>query len=307
MADSDNLYSKILRELYSPAWLRSGGRESYVTVAKKLGIDDQTVRSTIERMQKSGFLKGWSVSLNPHIIGMQCGSVIVKGNERATPSKDKVISQLQDVEGVVALFSFLDDPGFRLVFFYEDRADFERKSRLVSSICGVTKPYASWEIPFPPSRIKLKKTDWQIIQSLMGDSRKNVSEIAEEIGVSTRTVRRRLDSMTEDNSFFPNPIVDAKKVDGFLYHFVIAYDNKKDKAMVDESLHGSTEGIMFVDTNAELYSVVGAICRNISEASKTSNRLRAQPGVREVTVRVFEDIIPVSGWIRREIEKRVRA
>ena len=79
MADSDNLYSKILRELYSPAWLRSSGRESYVTIAKKLGIDDQTVRSTIERMQKSGFLKGWSISLNPHIL-MQCGSVIIKGS-----------------------------------------------------------------------------------------------------------------------------------------------------------------------------------------------------------------------------------
>jgi DNA-binding Lrp family transcriptional regulator len=304
--DSDNLYSKILRELYSPAWLRSSGRESYAAVAKKLGIDDQTVRSTIGRMQKSGFLKGWSISLNPHILGMQCGSVIVKGGERATPSKDKVISQLQDVEGVVALFSFLDDPGFRLVFFYEDDTDFERKSRLISSICGVIKPYASWQIPFPPSRMKLKKTDWQIIQSLLGDSRKNVSEIAEEIEVSTRTIRRRLDSMTEDNSFFPNPIVDASKVDGFLYHFVVAYDNKKDKAKVDQTLHESTEGIMFVDTNAELYSVIGAICQNISEANQISNRLRTQKGVREVTVRVFEDIIPVTGWIRHEIEKRLR-
>src|SRR5579863_6165918 len=69
--DSDNLYSRILRELYSPAWLRKSGRESYVGLAKKLGIDDQTVRTTIGRMQKSGFLKAWSVTLNPHVLGME--------------------------------------------------------------------------------------------------------------------------------------------------------------------------------------------------------------------------------------------
>jgi DNA-binding Lrp family transcriptional regulator len=307
VADSDNLYSKILRELYSPAWLRNSGRESYALVAKKLGIDNQTVRSTVGRMQKSGFLKGWSISLNPHTLGMRCGSILVRAGEWATPSKDKVISQLRDVEGLVAIFSFLDDPGFRLVFYYEDDGDFERRTRLISSICGVSKPYASWKIPFPPCRMKLKKTDWQIVRSLLKDSRKRVSQISKEIGVSTRTVKRRLDAMTFDNSFFANPIVDVKKVDGFLYHFVISYDNEKDKATADGLLRRSLGGIIFVDTNAESYTVVASICQNISEASQISDWLRAQHGVREVTVRVFEEIIPVSSWIDHEIERRLRA
>ena len=147
MAESDNLYSKILRELYSPAWLRRSGRESYVGLAKKRGIDDQTVRSTIGRMQKSGFLKTWSISLNPHVLGMECGSVVLDVGEGASSKKDWIISQLKLIEGVVAIFSFLDDQGFRLVFYYEDDEDLERESRLVSSICGVSKPSALWKIP----------------------------------------------------------------------------------------------------------------------------------------------------------------
>ena len=83
MADSDNLYFKILRELVSSPGLRKSGRESYVELAKKLGVDDQTVRSTLGRMQKSGFLKTWSASLNPHVFGMECESVIFRsGRER---------------------------------------------------------------------------------------------------------------------------------------------------------------------------------------------------------------------------------
>jgi DNA-binding Lrp family transcriptional regulator len=307
VAVSDNLYSKILRELYSPAWLRKSGRESYVELAKNLGIDDQTVRSTISRMQKSGFLKAWSISLNPHILGMECGSVLISAGEGASPPKNKIISRLRDVEGVVAIFSFLDDSGLRLVFFYEDAEDLERRVRLISSICGVSRPYASWTIPFPPCRMKLKKTDWQIIRYLLKDSRKNASEIGKGVGVSTRTVGRRLALMTNDNCYFPNPVVDAKKVDGFLYHFVISYDNKKDKAAADELLRRSIGNIVFVDTNAELFTVMASICQNISEARKISDWLSTQEGIREVTARVFEDIIPVHDWIDHEIERRLRA
>jgi DNA-binding Lrp family transcriptional regulator len=307
VADSDSLYSRVLRELYSPAWLRKSERESYALVAKELGVDDQTVRSIVARMQDSGFLKGWTISLNPRALGMLCGTALVKVGESAAPSKDRVVSQLQDIEGLVAIFTFLDDPGFRLVFFYDDDQDFDRKTRLISSICGVTRSYVSWEIPFPESNKKLKKTDWQIIRTLLKDSRKSASEIAAEIGVSTRTARRRLEALAADNSFFPSPIVDVKRIDGFLYHFVISYADKKDKAVADGLLRRKIRGIIFADTNADLHTVIGSVCQNISEARQISDWLRAQRGTVEVTARVFEEIIYVHNWIDHEVEKRLRA
>jgi DNA-binding Lrp family transcriptional regulator len=306
MADSDNLYSKILKELYSPAWLRRSGRDSYVELAKKLGIDDQTVRRIIGQMQKSGFLKAWSISLNPHILGMNCASVVI-GSNKSSSSKDKIVSQLKLVEGVVAIFSFLEDPGFRVVLFYEDDEDLERRIHLISSICGAKEPAASWKIPFPPSRAKLKKTDWQIINFLLEDSRKNASEIAVGVGVSTRTVRRRLEVMTEGASFFISPIVDVKKVEGFLYQFVISFDSKTIKLSVDKSLHSSIKRIVFADTTAEFITVVATICENISAARQISDRLKTTAGVKDVTASIFEEIIFVREWLDHEIEKHLRA
>ena len=101
--------------------------------------------------------------------------------------------------------------------------------------------------------------------------------------------------------------MDGKKVDGFLYHFVVSYDNRKDKATADESLRRSIGGIVFADTTAELHTVIGSICQNISEAREVSDFLRALDGVKEVRARVFEDIIPVHEWIDHEIEKHLRA
>jgi DNA-binding Lrp family transcriptional regulator len=207
---------------------------------------------------------------------------------------------------VVRIFSFLDDPGLRLVFYYEDDEDLERRTRLISSICGANKPSASWNIPFPPCRLKLKKTDWQIVRFLLKDSRKSVPEIANGIGVSTRTVRRRLAVMTEDGSFFLSPIVDWKKVDGFLYHFVVSYNDKKDKAAENGLLHRSIKRIVFCDTSADRYTVVAAICQNISGARQISDWLKTLDGVKQVAVSVLEDVILANDWIDHEIEKRLR-
>ncbi|MDA4114093.1 MAG: AsnC family transcriptional regulator [Thaumarchaeota archaeon] len=305
MPEADSLYFRILGELYRHPALRESGRESYAQLAKDLGIDDSTVRSALERMQRSGFLKAWSISLNPRALGMECASILVKTCE-PVQSKQRIVSQLKLVEGVVLIISFLDDPGFRLVFYYSDEVDLDRKIRLVSSICGVDNPSASWKIPFPRCDMKLKKTDWEIARLIFKDSRKNFSEIAKDIGVSTRTVRRRLTLMAEGSSFFSNPVVDVKKVDGFVYFFLVSYRNTKEKSVSDAGLRKEIERIIFLDSNAELYTVIAAVCKNVSGAEKISDRLKVRDGVKEVLVRVVEDMIIVDDWIDHELEKRAR-
>lgn len=307
MDDSDSdFYSRILRELYSPAWLRKSGRDSYASLAKKLGVDDQTVRNAIIRMQESGFLKAWSAFVNPRALQMECASLLIDLDRNASKKIDDIILQLKLLEGTVAIFSFLDGEGLRLVIYYEDEEDLVRKVRLISSICGVNEPAALWKIPFPPSRIRLKKTDWLIIRYLLKDSRKSVSEIAKGIKVSTRTVSRRLNVMTEYGSFFLTQIADVKKIDGFLYHFVIEYDSNAKKADSDGLLRAKISRVVFADTNAEHYTIIASICQNISGAREILNWLRKLDGVKEVRANIMDDIIFVNEWINREIEKRLR-
>jgi DNA-binding Lrp family transcriptional regulator len=149
VAESDNLYSRILREMYAPAWARIGGRQSNAVLAKRLRVDEETVRSIVSKMRNSGFLKSWSVSLNPHTLGMECESIVTEIRVEKSHSKQKIISQLKDVDGVVAIFSFMKDPLLRIVLYYIEDKDLERKIRLISSICGTEQPKMSWKIPPP--------------------------------------------------------------------------------------------------------------------------------------------------------------
>lgn len=302
MTESDALPFRILREVYRHPSLRVGGRESYAQLASSLGVDDNTVRASLERMRKSGFLKAWSASLNPHVLGMECKSILIRLDEASL--KQKKLSELRLVEGVVLIMSFLDDAGFRIVLYCKDEKDFEAKIKLVSLICGVQEPSAVWDVPFPLCNFDLKRTDWRMLGLFFRNSRMSVNEIASAPAISTRTVRRRLDFMNEGNVFFPNPIVDVGKVDGFVYFFLVSYHDKKTKLVTDPRLRGEIERIIFLDANAEFYIVTAAVCKNISEAGKISGWLGAQDGVEEVFARVVEDIIPVSDWIENEIARR---
>jgi DNA-binding Lrp family transcriptional regulator len=301
MAESDTLYFRVLGELYRHPSLREGGRESFAKLANSLGIDDNTVRTAMERMRKTGFLKTWSASLNPHVLGMECESIFAEPRKNVT---SKIIRRLKLVEGVVPVMTFLENPSLRVIFYYKDEADLKRKTGLISSICEVDAPSVSWNIRFPKSKMKFKETDWQIVKILFEDSRKSTLEIAKSLRISTRTVRRRLEVMAEDSAFFPTPMVDMKKVDGFVYLFMIAYDTKENKSLTDDRLRNEIKRIIFLDTNSESHTVVATVCQNISKANKISEWLKSQNGVKQVIIRVVEDTIYVYDWILNEIERR---
>lgn len=44
-------------------------RESYASIAKRVGVDEETVRKRINRQEKLGAIQGWSAVIHPNLIG----------------------------------------------------------------------------------------------------------------------------------------------------------------------------------------------------------------------------------------------
>ncbi len=158
--------------------LRRSGQQSLADLSKKLRVDDQTVRSVLKRMEDSGFLKTWSAILNPHIFNMEAESVLLESGNTASLSKDEIVSQLKLIAGVVIIFSFHDESVFRLIFYYEDGNDLNRKIRLICSICKTSQPSLAWKLTYPSSKTKLRTTDWQVIRTLLKNSHGSTSDIS---------------------------------------------------------------------------------------------------------------------------------
>src|SRR5207247_5916049 len=59
--------------------------------------------------------------------------------------------------------------------------------------------------------------DWEIVRLLLRDAERKLDEIAKQLRVSTRTVKRRVNMMMEDAAIFAMPIVDLRRTEGISY------------------------------------------------------------------------------------------
>lgn len=300
MGRSDSLQARILRELISPSSPQWNVRQSYASVARKLGVDEETVRIRVKHAQESGFLLGWELVLNPHAIHRESASMLLEVDDM--DRKPAVISQIRLLEGVIFIFDFYERD-LQVVLFYENEQELARKVQLIGLICrSTTSTY--WKNEFPPSDFTLRRTDWQIVKALRSDPRKSISDIAKEVKISARTVKRRLTLMEDARAFYLHPKVNVKKSPGMTYHFLVSSQDGK-KSRVDQVLRSKLAGVVYVDTAAKQYSVFATFCSNISEAEETRRWIMSLEGVRDVRMHMMKEMIPAHDWFNEKIEKHI--
>lgn len=299
----DPLDIKLVKELQSPASYRWNARESFASMAKKLGVDEETIRKRVGRMRQAGVLQYWRLIPNPHLIGQEIAVIdLVLSDVRR---KVTAISQMRFVEGVIRIFDY---QGNRLgaILYHEGEEALRRRAQLIASICGCEKP-AYWDLGFPPCGLRLRKVDWQIVTAIANEPRKMISEIAHDVKVSRRTVRRRIDLMTEGNAFFMLPTLDLKKITILPCNFMFFCPDQGKKRAVDALiLSKREESIFFAHTSAVGHSTISLACANITEAEEIHNWIRTLDGVEDVRMAIFREIIPVYEWLDDEIKRHLR-
>jgi DNA-binding Lrp family transcriptional regulator len=184
---------RILKELTSPASFQWNFRESYASLAKRSDPDEETVRLTLKRSTDDGLVKGWRLVINPVLLGLELRGMQLDVDREER--KKEIIAQLRLIEGVLVIFDF-HGRGIRVVFYYPNSSAMERKIRLITSICGFEDKVQHWYTKLPAPEKKLRQIDWRILQILLKNPRMEIHPIARQLGISTRTVNRRLRQMS---------------------------------------------------------------------------------------------------------------
>ncbi len=179
--------------------LLSNSRLSYRELANKLNLSVTAVHSRIQSLVEQGVIRRFSARLSPRVL--KTVSVLVFGLSPAVP--------VQDLEKGLAEHGsvyWLGVGGGSILYIGAYLREISELVNLVSHLrekVGILEPtvgiVAHTSLPgdTSPVEAKLASLDYRIIRSLTDDSRKALSKVAEELGVSTRTVRRRLERMME--------------------------------------------------------------------------------------------------------------
>ena len=169
----DDLDVKIIKELASPSSPQWNVRQTYSNIAKRLGVDEETVRRRLKRAEERGAVPGWRMMENPHQIGCECASLDLEVKDEE--GKDRAIAEIKLIDGVIKILDFRGK-GLQVTLYHQNANVLSRRVELICSICGFSKPTV-WELNFPHSHIRMSRTDWRIIDAMLDDARKSLEAV----------------------------------------------------------------------------------------------------------------------------------
>jgi DNA-binding Lrp family transcriptional regulator len=295
----DREYSDLMRELWgSPG--RWNVRRSYVAVARSLGVDEETVRNRLRRLKEGGFLIGWRILPNPSLFGRS--SVLQHLTFDGAPTKGEAISRLKEMEGVVVIASFY---GSDLLITLFDDAERSVSKRL--AILAPKGGAAEWHgMNLPTTSFRMTPTDWQIVGLMLRDAERSVSEVAAEVKLSARTVKRRLDSMMAASAIFIVPIIDQAKSMGVSYQVILESEGRG-KSEVDRLVTSRIGNLVFKAADSSNTLIYGFSGKNVTEGKELQDWLTKQRGVESVRINIVEEVVYAFDWLERESGRLSRA
>jgi DNA-binding Lrp family transcriptional regulator len=276
-------------------------RESYTSIAKRVGVDEETVRKRIKRQEKLGAILGWRVVIHPNLIG--CVDAYVDLEVSNAERKEEILSQLKLLDGVIAITNF-DGRGLFVLFYTEPGEALSRKVQLICSICG-TRDFTALNSYLPPCDLKLSGTDWKIIWAMRDDPRKNLSEIAKEARVTTRTVNRRLTLLMERRAFFLMGLPNFRQLVGTTGNFLIFCSDgeKRSSSSAARNIVSRFENTAFAAVTQSVM-MCNIFFHNLSEAEEAYEWIKRLEGVGKARMRIMKDLIFVCDWLDDQMKKR---
>jgi len=146
-------------------------------------VDDEIIENFIAR---------------PSVIALKCLWVIIFGASNAK-SMDAVCKELGQHECVES--TAIGGGKFLIIVgFLRDISELQDYSVFVSGTAQISEPTIGIiNVPYITTPEPLTSIDYKILKTLNRDSRKPITDVADDVGLSPKTVRKRLDRMIENN------------------------------------------------------------------------------------------------------------
>jgi len=302
----DSLDVRVCRELFrdrTGPLLRSDFRRSYRSMARKLQVDEVTVRNRIKRFQQSGFLKGWQLIVNPRLLGVSLAQLWF--DVRPPSAKDELVRKLSLIHGVLAISDSYGS-SLALVIMFESELAAKKEFELIARMSNAQN-LARANIPFPVCTIELTLTDWRIIKAIQTNPRQSYSIISREVGTSQKTVKRRLRRMIQEKALFVIPSWNPIALDGaIIADLVVFYANPGSKTDLDNRIVSRFDALLVSTRLSDIeHGFFNLLIRNISEAKEILVWVNEQPGVGKAFIELVQDRIEVYESFNERVDKKL--
>ena len=275
-------------------------------IAKALRLTPERVRDRIAGMEEAGLISGYGIVPNSRHLGVETSWYYYAFPD--DDAVDRAMEKLEPVDGVAACCAFLG--GLMCVgIYHRSPADLERKLRLLLALAGEGELRKFFDVEMPLVHRPLSRLDWLIVQALRPDAVQPPAEVARDLRVSAKTVKRRLDRMANEGSVFVVPWLDGSKAEGmFLFYLLVGTGEEAGPGTLNALRRAFDGSLVSVDLLAarELgtYSLLLA-AKSMSDADALRRAARKVKGVSSSRPFLFRAASESDAWVDEAIAERV--
>lgn len=175
--------------------LMMNSRMSFSDLGKMLDLTPQAVHRRVQMLMEEGIIASTGTYLSPRAHGRMW--IVVYGWSKFH-SMDELAAKFAKDRSVAILFVASGN----LVYVHGMVKDVNEMGRFVSKVQkeALISDIQVGILPSPPPAPEnsLSKLDLKLIQAMQHDARRPVSDVADEVGVSVKTARKRLDRMIKE-------------------------------------------------------------------------------------------------------------
>lgn len=292
--------------------LETNSRKPYREIAEKLGMSVNSVHKRVQAMLEMGtlhsFIARLGMTMERPIIATAFGHSTAQDLAATIQGlgRDEHASQV-----VVATGNFI-----YFQWYLHSLEELDGFMEVARSEAKISNPQVVFRTVRPPSGkapVDLSGLDWRIMAALLDDARRPVIDLANELGVSPKTVKRRLTRMESEGAilfttrFVPNACNDMFS----FFHTRIKRD--LDRREVVKHLTERYEGRVIDATTLDSdphFLLLSGWTKTMRELKDLKGELDAEPSIENLFVNIYFDTYYFDTWredlVRRRAERATR-
>ena len=284
----DNLDIKILGRLLNNC------RESDRQIGKELGISGSSVRSRVQKMEKSGVIEKFTVKVDPPLLGLGVMYIVVSGQN--------VRSILDQMKLVGNPFFVVPCIGGITVCGIVVKENLKEKIEIVKNLMKDIRILSIFEAESSYAYSNLTKTDLEILEKLLENPRQKIEVISKKVNLSTKTITRCIEKLNENDSIQFTLVYDPTKINEFIPHAILAWidnDLKKILKILEKKFSESFLQIPFIAKNQ---IVLFMYSKDIYSMDELVQKVRTTENIKSADLFIPKKMIFYNDWLKAAIK-----
>ncbi len=155
---------------------------------------------------------------------------------------------------------------------------------------------------------ELIETDYKLMHFLLKNPRAKVEDLAKAAGITTKTVKRRLDKLMQDQAIMFRPIFRPEALRGYLMFYVLLNVRHENSSRVLQRIRARHETYLFSEPIVQSSVIfLTLFSENIYELDRVYRLiLRASPEIEKSWLFIDIDVKVYQAWLSNELEKKLK-